>query len=567
MILDVYNAKDKTYLNKLKKTKGIELIETYLPHLNPIKQFYVINNLSEWYEIKDKFPETVTCRIDTKVGTEVIVIHGTTREKERIPDYIIDVSKKVQDPYFMCLELEKGSNERIYTNGGFFVDLKVGEQIIIGYVGPGYDCGSLTKGEAEHETWVIPWDKNAIKREDAIDQYRVKRISQEAYTDSTINRIKFLISEYPKREQEIIENFSRTYEGIDIKLFKKLQEEVLIPMWEQQEKLVENGMQHCGIEINVVADNRLVPFEIETPEIFKPYQKERKLERKQQEVKNWLIKEKKPNPMIYGKAKGIILLNKYLPQLYPYKKITIISSIDEWNQIKDKVPDRIMSRTDTKIGDTKNVRISGTSGKKEDIPKELEEIKRQNPDGVLLLLNMKTPVIPRYEEDGGFNVAFNINENVIIELVGKGFDGRELTREKAVHERYVIPWNEVLFIRDKYDMLKSKTISKYIVDDKEYKRTREDRIEFLKEMEGDTEAIYSNVPEQYKAIDEEIIRSILNDVIFELCKRKSELLRDGLRTCNIQGNIVDGKVVPIEIFRPERLIAKQEIKREDEADR
>ena len=28
--------------------------------------------------------------------------------------------------------------------------------------------------------------------------------------------------------------------------------------------------------------------------------------------------------MIYGKAKGIFLLNKYLPDLYPYKKIQII---------------------------------------------------------------------------------------------------------------------------------------------------------------------------------------------------------------------------------------------------
>ncbi len=94
---------------------------------------------------------------------------------------------------------------------------------------------------------------------------------------------------------------------------------------------------------------------------------------------------------MYGKAKGIFLLNKYLPDLYPYSKIQIISSIEEWNKIKNKLPERVTTRTDTKIGDYRNVRISGTSGKKEDIPLELEEVKKQNPDGVLLLLNTKSP--------------------------------------------------------------------------------------------------------------------------------------------------------------------------------
>ncbi len=273
--------------------------------------------------------------------------------------------------------------------------------------------------------------------------------------------------------------------------------------------------------------------------------------------------------MIYGKAKGIFLLNKYLPDLYPYKKIQIISSIEEWNKIKDKLPERVTTRTDTKIGDYRNVRISGTSGKKEDIPLELEEVKKQNPDGVLLLLNTKFPTIPRYENNGGFSVGFNINENVVIELVGKGFDGRELTREKAVHERYIIPWNEVLFIRNKKDMIKNRNVLMYEICDDEYKRTRQERLKFLGEIEKETdkEIIEENVPIAYKELDEEIIKSILDDIILELCKRKNDLLRDGLKNFNVQGNIVDGKIVPWEIFRPERLIAKENPKEDDYEER
>lgn len=261
--------------------------------------------------------------------------------------------------------------------------------------------------------------------------------------------------------------------------------------------------------------------------------------------------------MTYGKTKGILLLQKYLPKLNPFKSIRMVSSIEEWDKIKDDCPDRITCRTDTKIGDTKNVRIEGASGKKEDVPGIIQQIKNQNPNAVLLLMEDKVETIPRYKNDGGFNVAFDTNSMVIIELVGKGFDGRELTREKAVHERYVIPWEDVLFMRNKQDLQKSKTVSKYIVDEEEYKRSREERIDFLNSVEPNIEDIIKKeVPESYKSANDDVIKSILDDVILPLYKRKRELYQDNLKHFNIQGNVVNGKVVPWEIFRPERLISK-----------
>lgn len=260
--------------------------------------------------------------------------------------------------------------------------------------------------------------------------------------------------------------------------------------------------------------------------------------------------------MTYGKTKGIVLLQKYLPELNPIKNVKIVSSIQEWEEMKDECPERITCRTDTKIGDQKNVRIEGASGKKEEVPNILKQIKEQNPDAVLLLMQMKDSPIKRYENDGGFNILFNVNESVIIELVGKGFDARELTREKAVHERYSIPWNDVLFMRNKKDLQKSRNVESYVVDDEEYKRTRKERIEFLNSIESDSKAIEEAVPQEYQQSSDELIQSILDKVVFSLYKRKRELYEDNLKHCNIQGNIVDGQIVPWEIFRPERLISK-----------
>ena len=38
------------------------------------------------------------------------------------------------------------------------------------------------------------------------------------------------------------------------------------------------------------------------------------------------------DPMKYGKAKGIVLLQKYLPKVTPFKDIDIINTLDEWEQ-------------------------------------------------------------------------------------------------------------------------------------------------------------------------------------------------------------------------------------------
>lgn len=262
------------------------------------------------------------------------------------------------------------------------------------------------------------------------------------------------------------------------------------------------------------------------------------------------------NLMTYGKAKGIVLLQKYLPNLNPFAGISIIRDLEEWEKVKDNYPERITQRTDTKIGDPRIVRIAGTTGKKEDIPDCIRQIKAQNPDGVLLLLTMKKETIPRYQNDGAFNIAFFHGDSVVIELLGKGFDGGQLTREKAVHERYTIPWNEVLFMRDKYDLQKSREVSKFVVPDEEYQRTRKERVAWLKSIESDKEAIEESVPERYIPTDNDTIKSILDDIVFPLYKRQSDLKRDGLTVFNVQGNVVDGVVEPWEFFRPERLISK-----------
>lgn len=261
------------------------------------------------------------------------------------------------------------------------------------------------------------------------------------------------------------------------------------------------------------------------------------------------------DPMKYGKAKGIVLLQKYLPKISPFEDVKIISTIDEWNDVKDEYGDFISHRVDMPNGTPKKNAVKGTNGFKDSIQGLIEEVNKQGPEGVVLLMRTKEPPFYRYENDGGFNILFTLDENIVIELVGKGFDGHELTQGWAMHERYIIPWDEALFIRDRIDMLKNDSVVKARVTPKCYTKQRKERVEFLRtDCHYDIADIEKNVPEQYNLIDNEIIKRIMDDVILELITKHSLLKKDGLRRFAVQGNLIHGRIQPWEIFRAERWI-------------
>lgn len=252
------------------------------------------------------------------------------------------------------------------------------------------------------------------------------------------------------------------------------------------------------------------------------------------------------------------LLKKYLPNLNLISNVTVVNSLEEWNKIKDRFPERIVTRTDNIIGET-TVRISGTSGKKEDIPRYLKQIKSQNPNSVVLLIEGNLPSYRRYENLGGFIVAFSLDEDITISLVGRGFDGRELTRGISEHEGYKIPWNEVLFIKNREDLLKNKFVQHHIIDDEQYKKSRVERVNFLVEdVKEDKEIAETKIPLSYHLIDDSIIEDIIENVVIPLYSRNTDLHYDGLKHFKVQGNISNkGKIVPYEITTPERFLIKE----------
>lgn len=254
----------------------------------------------------------------------------------------------------------------------------------------------------------------------------------------------------------------------------------------------------------------------------------------------------------YSKARGIILLDKYLPEISPFKDISIVESLEKWEDIKHKYGEFAIQRVDLPIGSAKHNAVSGASGLTKDVPELIKSAKAYSEDGIVLVMNTKNPTCFRYQNDGGFNILFSLQDQIMIELVGKGFDGHELTQGIACHERYALKWGEAYFSKNRDDLIRNKSQT-YLVSKEEYSNHRKERIDFLvNDCHYDRKIVEENLPLEYHEFKNEPISELLDKIVLQMLKNKSSLNENGLYHFCVQGNFVNGTVQPWEIFIPER---------------
>ncbi len=195
------------------------------------------------------------------------------------------------------------------------------------------------------------------------------------------------------------------------------------------------------------------------------------------------------------------------------------------------------------------------------MPDLIRKVNREDPEGVVLILPTRNPPVPRYEYGGGFNIVFHLEHSIILEKVGPGFDGHELTRDLAVHERWQIPWSCLYDLESDFsEWWHSKNDASIImwqVDDETYTKQRQTRVDFLcNECHYDRELVEKNIPKTFRSFaGTEIAHNLMTQVIYPLVRKKSVLERDELWVFSIQGNCVycqDERSEPQvwELFRP-----------------
>ncbi|MCI8362002.1 MAG: hypothetical protein HFJ41_02490 [Clostridia bacterium] len=270
MILDIRNKEHLPIINMYKKCKGITLVEKYLPKLSQLNKMYVIDCIEDWEKVEHEFPtDMMTVRCDCLEGINGKLPSGQTFSRNRVEEYIKEVKEKVPNAIIILEDMKKGSNERIHTQGGITLDIKIGDYIYIDYVGQGFDARELCEGKAVHESWNIPWEEVAFMEDTAIKKYKIAEVNTKEYIETAKERMQFLTNAFPDKKNEIVESMPKKYNGISMQIFRDVRDQVIFPLWIIHEQLLRDGLDNFVVEINIVEDGTLVPMEIAVSERFK----------------------------------------------------------------------------------------------------------------------------------------------------------------------------------------------------------------------------------------------------------------------------------------------------------
>lgn len=253
----------------------------------------------------------------------------------------------------------------------------------------------------------------------------------------------------------------------------------------------------------------------------------------------------------YGKARGYLTAKRYKMPVYPH--FYIIENEKEIEQLLSKFEnqDGFYMRSDTEIGNIP-IGVKGKNGDRDTIYDYMREIKEKSEKlktkGVSIIYWNDGKFCNTYDVDGNFYLDYRTKKDLIIDYVGKGWDGAHLSHGTACHETYVIPWEDILFLTDS----NRKKYRRNIISEYGYNDLREARImELEKNYNIPTEKGKRLIPEKYSGINNEHFRQVIDQVIIPMYD-KPELQREYKEYIPI-AQIENGKVLVPEIILPTRL--------------
>lgn len=247
----------------------------------------------------------------------------------------------------------------------------------------------------------------------------------------------------------------------------------------------------------------------------------------------------------YYRTSDMINLLMYFPEISPIKNLTIIENEQDYMDNIQYIELLDSNRADSPKGSPIITGIEN-SGRKEDFLDALKQIKEKDQQGVLVLFNVSNIPSERYERYAGISIGIDVGECVYIDAVGKGFDGREVSKSICTHERYYIPWFELR----KCCITNFKQYQTFQIDNERYQKTRLDRIMFLESLGLDYQVFKEFIPETYQPIPDFIWLNIIKEILKQLEKKEEILLNDNFKHFAISGH-TEGKY-----FRPWQMFDK-----------
>ncbi len=250
--------------------------------------------------------------------------------------------------------------------------------------------------------------------------------------------------------------------------------------------------------------------------------------------------------MKYHRTRDMLRVLLYFPEVSPIRNITIVTSIEDYLDNYEFCKNFTGERNDTLITKPSMKSIEGR-GIKPDILSIFKEVKKNDPDGVIVLFDLIDKPSERYDRYAGVNICVSTGKGVLIEAVGQGFDGREVSKGLDRHEAFYIPWLELRTVN--IENFRSYRI--YKISQEDYAVSRNNRIEFLHSLKIPYEVIDDKIPKIYN----DILDLVWVD-IFKILKKlegmEEEFLSAGLREFVINGHMEGKRFRPWQIYDKHR---------------
>lgn len=253
--------------------------------------------------------------------------------------------------------------------------------------------------------------------------------------------------------------------------------------------------------------------------------------------------------MQYHRTRDMINLLKYFPDLSPVRDLTIVSNIDELLDNYEYCKSFACERNDTLITKPSMVSIE-TSQLERDLLKLFRKVREIDADGVLVLFNLVPKSGPRYDRYAGISVGVSVGNGIYIDAVGKGFDGREVSKGLDCHERYYIPWFDIR----KCTIYNFKGYRTYLISQDDYVLSRKRRISFLISIGLEEKLVLENIPEVYEEIPDFIWTDIIKNLLKKIESMEDELVTDGLIEFAISGHTEGKRFLPWQMFDKSRYV-------------
>lgn len=267
--------------------------------------------------------------------------------------------------------------------------------------------------------------------------------------------------------------------------------------------------------------------------------------------------EDKIKMMNYHRTRDMINLLTFFPNLSPIRNLTIVESVEDYQNNFEFCKNFSFQRNDTLITKPSMKSIEVADSNPMVVKNTLEKVKKLDKDGVMVLFDLCHEPSERYERYAGISVGVSLGRGIYIDSVGKGFDGREVSKGLSSHERYYIPWFELRTC----NIGNFKKYRTYLISDEEYEKSRNARIEFLISLGLNYDLLNKCIPEKYVEIPDFIWLDVIKNLIKKIENMEEELSFARLDEFAISGHTEGKKFLPWQIFDKHRYTLIRKINR------